>query len=69
MPYEEFRNRIAATIRAAGRPLTWTEIRTEAKLPQTLPNNKWVRQMEADMGLIRTKDTHGIMHWHVNATS
>ena len=63
MSYEQFRNKIAATIRAAERPLTWTEIRTEAKLPQVWPNNKWVHQMESDIGLLRSKDTHGIMHW------
>lgn len=63
MSYERFRDAIAATLKAANKPMTWTEVRTTAKLPQPVPNNKWVRQMEKDIGLVRWKDTHGIMHW------
>ena len=63
MSYEEFRGKIESTLKSAGHSLTWTEIRTEAKLPQSLPNNKWVHQMEQDIGLLRWKDIHGIMRW------
>jgi len=63
MTYEEFRNKIAGVLNAAGKALTWTEIRTEARLPQAFPNNQWVHRMEKDIGLLRWKDTHGITHW------
>ena len=63
MSYEAFRNTIATTLRAAGGPLTWTEIRTAAKLPQKFPNNKWVHDMERDINLRRNKDGHGIIKW------
>ena len=63
MTYEAFRDTIAATLRAARGPLTWTEIRTSAKLPQKFPNNKWVHDMERDINLLRNKDAHGIIKW------
>jgi hypothetical protein len=62
MTYESFRNEIKKTLAKSG-PLTWTEIRTQAKLPQMFPNNKWVRRMEGDMGLKRNRDAHGIIKW------
>jgi hypothetical protein len=59
--YEEFRDKIKETL-AAG-PLTWTEVRTKASLPQKFPNNQWVHQMESDIGLERKKDANGIIIW------
>jgi hypothetical protein len=46
--------------------MTWTEIRTAAKLPQMFPNNKWVRRLERDIGLKRNKDVHGIIRWQLS---
>jgi hypothetical protein len=62
LTYEEFRDKVQETLKNGG-PVTWTEIRTVAKLPQTFPNNKWVHRMEADIQLQRNKDTHGIIKW------
>lgn len=61
--YEAFRDAIKRTLEKEGAPLTWTEIRTLAGLPQKFPNNKWVRQMEKDIGLTRERDIHGIIQW------
>lgn len=63
MTYEDFRSKIEAALREAGGPLTWTEIRTKAKLPQTFPNNQWVHRLEQDIKLQRKRDTHGIILW------
>jgi hypothetical protein len=63
LTYEEFSGKIAETLRAESGPLTWTEIRTRAKLPQKFPNNQWVHQMEKDVKLVRAKDAHGIIQW------
>ena len=41
MPYDEFKERVVQAIEKAGQPLTWTEIRTVAGLPQLFPNNQW----------------------------
>ncbi len=63
LTYEDFRDKIREALKRG--PLTWTEIRTAAKLPQKFPNNKWVRQMEQDIGLKRSKDAHGIIKWKI----
>jgi len=63
LTYEEFRGKIQATLKRG--PLTWTEIRTTAKLPQKFPNTKWVHQMEQDIGLKRSKDVNGIIKWKI----
>lgn len=63
--YVEFRDVIRSALEAAP-AITWTEIRTTAKLPQLFPNNGWVRRLEQDIGLERRKDTHGIILWSLN---
>jgi hypothetical protein len=65
LTYEDFRDKIQETLRKSG-PITWTEIRTEAKLPQAFPNNKWVHRLEKDIKLKRNKDSHGIIKWSVS---
>ena len=65
MAYDDFRDKIAAALRQAQRPLTWTEIRTSAGLPQLYPYNHWVRRLENDIGLRRTRDAGGIIHWQI----
>ena len=66
--YEDFSKAIAKVLRA-GAPLTWTEVRTAAGLPQAFPNNKWVRKMETDIGLKRQRDEHGIIHWQLGTNA
>lgn len=63
MTYEEFRDEIKEAISKHG-SLTWSEIREKTKLPQIVPNNKWVRQMERDIGLLRVRDPKGIV-WKI----
>jgi hypothetical protein len=63
MTFEVFRDKIAATLREAGKPLTWTDVRTRANLPQAFPNNQWVHRMETDIGLVRRRESDGIIHW------
>jgi len=63
MSYEAFRDKIVATLRQAGAPLTWTEVRTRANLPQAFPNNQWVHRMESDVGLVRRRESSGMIHW------
>ncbi len=66
LTYEVFSKKIAQTLKAHAGPLTWTEIRTKASLPQKFPNNEWVRRLERDIGLQRTKDVHGIINWKLD---
>lgn len=65
MTYEHFREQIAEALRGAGRPLTWTEIRTSQSLPQLFPNNQWVHRLEKDIELRRARDAGGIIHWQI----
>ena len=65
MTYEDFSSKIAHVLKDAGKPLTWTEIRTTAALPQAFPNNQWVRRMEQDIGLTRRREKDGIIHWQL----
>jgi hypothetical protein len=63
MTYQEFRDKIKSLL-LYNDGLTWTEIRDTLNLDQVVPNNKWVRQMEKDIGLLRLKDPRGVM-WRV----
>jgi hypothetical protein len=65
--YEDFRDKIVTSLSQAGRPLTWTEIRTSTGLPQLFPNNQWVHRLERDIGLRRTRDVSGIIHWQITS--
>ena len=69
MSYEDFRDKIAITLRQAGKPLTWTEVRTITNLPQAFPNNQWVHRMESDIGLVRHRESDGIIHWLIKDTT
>jgi hypothetical protein len=62
LTYEDFRDKIQETLKKSG-SITWTEIRTIARLPQAFPNNKWVHRLENDINLKRNKDSHGIIKW------
>jgi len=62
LTYENFRDKIEDVLKKSP-VMTWTEIRTLAKLPEKFPNNKWVHRLETDIGLKRTKDAHGIIKW------
>lgn len=64
LSYEEFRDKVRDALHAKS-PMTWTEIRTTAKLPQKFPNNAWVHRMEGDIGLVRARDAHGIIQWRL----
>jgi hypothetical protein len=69
MTYDEFKAAITHTLTPAGKPLTWTEIRTAAGLPQLFPNNQWVHRLEKDVGLVRRRETDGVIHWLLKDSS
>ncbi len=63
--YADFREVVREVITKAGKPLTWTEVRTIGGLSQLFPNNRWVKQLEDDIKLRRTRDSHGIIRWYI----
>ena len=69
MPYDDFMARVVQTLTEAGHPLTWTEIRSKAVLPQAFPNNQWVHRLEKDAGLYRHRGPSGVIHWELKRES
>jgi predicted Zn-ribbon and HTH transcriptional regulator len=65
MPYDAFKTKIVEVLREMDSPITWTEIRTRAGLPQRFPNNQWVHRLEKDIGLHRERDQNGIITWQL----
>jgi antitoxin component of MazEF toxin-antitoxin module len=65
MPYPEFKEKIRQTLQYSD-GMTWSQIREKLKLDQVVPNNKWVRQMEKDIGLMRVKRSDGVVVWRVS---
>ena len=62
--YNEFMRKVETVLKANPNGLTWTEIKKELNLPQRVPNNKWVRQMETDISLTRKREKNGIV-WRI----
>lgn len=65
MSYEEFRDKVRDLLQFKDNGMTWTEIRNEIGLDQVVPNNKWVRRMETDIGLMRVKGNDGTILWQI----
>ncbi len=65
MSYVEFRDKIKDVLQYNDDGMTWTEIRTKLGLEQIVPNNKWVKQMEKDIGLKRFREIKGII-WRIS---
>ena len=54
--YEKFKDKIEKVLKASKVPLTWTQIKEKAGFTQKVPYNKYVLQMEKDIGLKREKN-------------
>jgi len=54
--YEKFKDKIEKVLKESKIPLTWTQIKEKAGITQKVPYNKYVLQMEEDIGLKRVKD-------------
>lgn len=65
MTYAEFRDKIQKALEYRDDGATWTELRDQLTLEQVVPNNKWVRQLEKDIGLKRIRDMKGVV-WRIN---
>ncbi len=63
MTYDDFKRKIGEVLRDAAVPLTWTELRTRANLQQAYPDNQWVHRLETEIGLLRHRESDGIIHW------
>ena len=64
--YEKFRDTIENILNQAKQSLTWTEVKEKAGFQQKVPNNKWVKWMEEDIGLLREKTKDGKTLWRLS---
>ena len=64
--YEQFRDRIKRALEYNDVGMTWTKLRINLQFDQVVPNNKWVRRLEKDIGLMRVKGVDGVILWRVN---
>lgn len=65
MTYDVFKKKILDTLKSQDSPITWTELRTKAGLPQLFPNNQWVHRLEKDIDLYRRRDSNGVITWQI----
>lgn len=63
--YEKFRAPIERILKRSKEPLMWIEIKEKAGFVQKVPNNKWVKWMEEDIGLVREKTKEGKTVWRL----
>ncbi len=66
MSYEEFRDKVNKSLQYRDNGMTWMQIREQLKLAEVVPNGKWVRQMEKEIGLMRVKMADGRILWRIN---
>jgi hypothetical protein len=67
MRYVEFRDAIWEELRRVPDGLSWAELKTRLKLPYTIPCPEWVKQMEREVGLLRTRGSGRAYTWTVSA--
>lgn len=65
LTYEQFRDQVKQTLQFQDNGMTWSQIRERLALDQVVPNNKWVRQLEKDIGLERVKQKDNIILWRI----
>jgi hypothetical protein len=65
LTYDQFKTKVKQTLQYQDNGMTWTQIRDKLGLDQVVPNNKWVRQLEKDIGLERVKQKDNQVVWRV----
>jgi len=68
--YEQFKSQVSLILRSSPEGLSWTQLREQLGLPQKVPNNLWVKMMEKDINLLRTKDQKsGKTIWRIKSVA
>lgn len=63
--YSEFKNKVFTLLSSRAEGFIWPEIKERIKFEPKVPNNKWVRRLEQEIGLKRIKHD-GIVHWYLD---
>ena len=64
LTYNEFKNKLVELLNTRDSGFTWQEIRKTLNMEQVVPNNKWVSQLETEIGLKRRKEGT-ITYWYL----
>lgn len=65
LTYQQFRDKVKRVLQYQDNGVTWSQIRETLKLDQVVPNNRWVNQLEKDIGLERVKEKDNVIIWRV----
>jgi len=65
MRYAEFRENIRRCLESTSDGMTWMELRRAADLSYRQPCPEWVKQLEVDLGLIRTRRRGRALIWEL----
>ena len=68
MRYTQFRDLITRELRRRHRGLTWGELRDRLDLPYDRPCPSWVRRLEQEIGLARTRGTGRALIWSLRTS-
>ena len=63
MRYVDFRDSIRDELKRNPSGLTWPELRDRLDLPYASPCGEWVKRLEDEIGLSRTKGTGRAFTW------
>ena len=65
MRYIEFRDQIDVELRRNPAGLTWAELKQRLELPYPRPCPTWVLQLEAEIGLTRSRGAGAAYVWKI----
>jgi uncharacterized protein (DUF488 family) len=63
--YEEFKEKLLQLLSTRDYGFTWQEIKRQLKLQQAVPNNKWVANLEKEVGLKRRQEGN-VIYWYLD---
>lgn len=66
MRYVDFRDQIQIALIESPDGLTWKELKEQLKLPYEQPCQTWLKQMEAEIGLTRSRGSQRAYTWKIN---
>jgi hypothetical protein len=65
MRYEQFRDEIRAALQRKSTGFTWAQLKRHLALPYERPCPEWTRQLEREIGLIRTRGIGRAKVWRL----
>jgi hypothetical protein len=65
MRYAEFRDLIEEELRKSRDGLTWAELKERLRLPYSVACPEWMRRLEEEIGLVRSKGDGRAYVWSV----